>query len=226
MWLHDVTSLIVAAHHVLYYRRFLLPIYFSVGLFSYLLALRALKAVSTVDIGLFRHILGQCFGRIFAVLLIGFPLPQASVLETDPKGFSNVDEVRRELPESKRVAIDQDEFEALLADNKALLDRFQKLMKRVDELEAENRQLRSDLQSSNANLASLEASLKVPLSEATGTLRKEPKSLAHLLHGIGKRISSVATKRVPFGAVKYCGSCGNVVALTDRFCDRCGANQG
>lgn len=61
-------ALVMEALQLLYYSRLLLPVYLLVGLLVYLLAMRALKTVSTVDIDLLRRILGPRFSRICDLL--------------------------------------------------------------------------------------------------------------------------------------------------------------
>ncbi len=53
---------------LLYYSKFLLPVYLLVGFLTYLLAMRALKAISMADIDLLRRILGPRSGRICDLL--------------------------------------------------------------------------------------------------------------------------------------------------------------
>ncbi|MGD0424219.1 MAG: oligosaccharide flippase family protein [Candidatus Bathyarchaeia archaeon] len=57
-------ALVMEALQLLYYSRFLLPVYLLVGLAAYLLVLRALKAMSAADIDLLRRVLGPRFSRM------------------------------------------------------------------------------------------------------------------------------------------------------------------
>jgi O-antigen/teichoic acid export membrane protein len=61
-------ALIMEALQLLYYSRFLLPIYLAVGLLVYLLAMRALRGMNAADIELLRQTLGPRLGRICALL--------------------------------------------------------------------------------------------------------------------------------------------------------------
>ena len=61
-------ALVMEALQLLYYSRFLLPVYLLVGLLAYLLALRTLKVMSKADIDLLRRILGPRFSRICDLL--------------------------------------------------------------------------------------------------------------------------------------------------------------
>jgi O-antigen/teichoic acid export membrane protein len=57
-------ALVMEVLQLVYYSRFLLPVYLLVGMLAYLLALRALKVIGTADIDLIRRMLGPRFGRM------------------------------------------------------------------------------------------------------------------------------------------------------------------
>ena len=61
-------ALVMEALQLFYYSRFLLPAYLAVGIFAYLLGMRALKAMSTRDIDLLRQILGPRSDRMCDLL--------------------------------------------------------------------------------------------------------------------------------------------------------------
>jgi len=61
-------ALVMEGLQLLYYSRFLLPVYLLVGLLAYLLGMRELKAVSTADIDLLRRMLGPRFSGICDLL--------------------------------------------------------------------------------------------------------------------------------------------------------------
>ena len=61
-------ALAAEAMQLLYYSKFLLPVYLLVAFLTYPLAMRALKAISTDDIDLLRRILGPRSGRICELL--------------------------------------------------------------------------------------------------------------------------------------------------------------
>jgi O-antigen/teichoic acid export membrane protein len=61
-------ALAMEAIQLLYYSRFLLPLYLAVGLFIYLLAMRTLRAVNADDLYLIRQMLGPRFSRICDLL--------------------------------------------------------------------------------------------------------------------------------------------------------------
>lgn len=63
-----VMALVMEAVQVLYYSRFLLPLYLAVGFVVYILTLRTLRAMRPGDIDLFRQILGPRFNRICDLL--------------------------------------------------------------------------------------------------------------------------------------------------------------
>jgi hypothetical protein len=62
-------ALSMEAVQLLYYSRFLLPLYLVVGAVVYLLAMRALRAVNTADIELLQQTLGPRFGGRICDLL-------------------------------------------------------------------------------------------------------------------------------------------------------------
>ena len=61
-------ALATEASQLLYYSKFLLPVYLLVGFLTYALAMRALKAISTADINLLRRMLGPRFSGMCALL--------------------------------------------------------------------------------------------------------------------------------------------------------------
>ena len=61
-------ALVMEALQLFYYSRFLLPVYLLVGLLAYLLAMRALKAMTSADVDLLRSMLGPRFSRICDLL--------------------------------------------------------------------------------------------------------------------------------------------------------------
>ena len=63
-----VMALVMEALQLLYYSRFLLPVYILIGLLAYLLGMRILKAMNTADIDLLRRMLGPRFGRLCDLL--------------------------------------------------------------------------------------------------------------------------------------------------------------
>ena len=54
-------ALVMEVLQLLYYSRFLLPVYLAVGFLAYLLALRAVKAMTAADVDLLRRTLGAQF---------------------------------------------------------------------------------------------------------------------------------------------------------------------
>jgi O-antigen/teichoic acid export membrane protein len=61
-------ALAMEAIQLLYYSRFLLPLYLALGFFIYLLAMRTLRAVNAADLYLIRQMLGPRFSRICDLL--------------------------------------------------------------------------------------------------------------------------------------------------------------
>jgi len=67
-------ALAMEALQLLYYNRFLLPVYLAAGVLVYLLAMRALRAVNAADMDLIRQMLGPSFGAIcdlLSLLVVG-----------------------------------------------------------------------------------------------------------------------------------------------------------
>lgn len=61
-------ALVLEGVQLMYYSRFLLPVYLVIGFLTYLLAMRALKAMDTADIDVLRYIIGPRFGRMCDLL--------------------------------------------------------------------------------------------------------------------------------------------------------------
>jgi hypothetical protein len=56
------------AFQLLYYSRYLLPVYLAIGLAVYLLGMRTLRAVNVADMDLVRQMLGPRFGGVCDLL--------------------------------------------------------------------------------------------------------------------------------------------------------------
>jgi hypothetical protein len=65
-----VMALAIEAFQLLYYSRYLLLVYLSVGFVVYLLAMRALRAVNAADMNLIRQILGPRFCAVCDLLAL------------------------------------------------------------------------------------------------------------------------------------------------------------
>jgi len=89
---------------------------------------------------------------------------------------------------SERITVDRKEFEAFLADNQSLMDRCQQLVKRIDELEKANKQLREDVQASKAKAEFLEANLGASSRETDDSLRKTRETITRLIRETDKRV--------------------------------------
>jgi predicted nucleic acid-binding Zn-ribbon protein len=90
---------------------------------------------------------------------------------------------------SDRITLERKEFELFLADNQTLLDRSQELMKKIDELEKVNRQLRDELQASRMKLESVEANMARGMRRADDTLRNARETMTRLIRETDKRVS-------------------------------------
>jgi O-antigen/teichoic acid export membrane protein len=157
-------ALVMEALQLLYYSRFLLPVYLLVGLLAYLLGMRALKAVSAADIDILRRTLGPRLGGMCG-LLSRLAVPSGSYANNAAPAL---------WPMSDRVTVEQKEFEGFLTENQKLLDRSQAIMNRIDQLENENKQLRDELQAAKARLGVMES------TQADESLRKAREVMSRL----------------------------------------------
>ncbi|MGA8904667.1 MAG: hypothetical protein WB661_06635 [Candidatus Bathyarchaeia archaeon] len=89
---------------------------------------------------------------------------------------------------SERITVDRKEFEAFLADNQSLMDRCQQLVKRIDELDKANKQLRDELQTSKAKIESVEVSLTAGSRQMDESLRKTRETITRLIRETDKRL--------------------------------------
>ena len=103
--------------------------------------------------------------------------PQLETAKTMPSPWGN------------RISFDRKDFEAFLAENQTVLDRSQRLMKRIDELEKENRQLRDDLQAVTAKLSSKESSVTGKWRKTDDSVKKAQETIARLIEDADKRVS-------------------------------------
>jgi len=92
-------------------------------------------------------------------------------------------------PWGNRITFDRKDFEAFLAENQTVLDRSQRLMKKIDELEKENRQLRDDLQVVTAKLSSKESSVTSKWRKTDDSVKKARETIARLTKEADKRLS-------------------------------------
>jgi O-antigen/teichoic acid export membrane protein len=176
------------------YRTILLPAYIVLGLVVYLILLRLLKAVRRHDIELIERYLGSRLGfasRLLGVFLVtGSAVPKLSEPPIDSTPHIPPSDTGAVLPVSERIAVDQREFEGFLADNRVLLDRCQKLVGRVDELEVENRKLGGELGESKRKVESVEVGVRGSMRETSEALRRVRETVARLNRETDKRISS------------------------------------
>ena len=89
-----------------------------------------------------------------------------------------------------RITVDRKEFEGFLADNQSLLDRSQELVKRIDELEKVNKQLREELQTYKTKVGALEADMASSSRQTDDSLRKARETMTRLIRETDKRLST------------------------------------
>ena len=84
--------------------------------------------------------------------------------------------------------MDRKEFESFLADNQALVDNSQKLMKKIDELDKVNRQLGDELQAAKAKLESVQSNFANSAREADDTLKRARETMTRIIQDADKRL--------------------------------------
>jgi cell division septum initiation protein DivIVA len=87
-----------------------------------------------------------------------------------------------------RITLDRKEFESFLADNQALVDNSQKLMKKIDELDKVNRQLGDELQAAKAKLESVQSNFANSAREADDTLKRARETMTRIIQDADKRL--------------------------------------
>jgi predicted nucleic acid-binding Zn-ribbon protein len=90
---------------------------------------------------------------------------------------------------SERVTVNHKEFEAFLAENQVIVERTQKLIEKIDSLNAMNKQLRDELQASKEKLDSAQVDLNVSVRQTDETLRSAREKMARLISETDSRIS-------------------------------------
>jgi predicted nucleic acid-binding Zn-ribbon protein len=89
-----------------------------------------------------------------------------------------------------RITLDRKEFETFLQDNQKLVENSGQLMKKIEELEKTNRQLRDELQASRAKVDSMQSTMASSTREADDTIRKARETMARIIQETEKRLSS------------------------------------
>jgi predicted RNase H-like nuclease (RuvC/YqgF family) len=120
------------------------------------------------------------------------PVSQGTPIRTrSSTSAGNPPETENAVPSSQPdgVTVDRKEFEGFLTENQTLLDRSQKLTKRIDELQKENRQLRDELQVLSAKVASRESSVTNNWRETDDSVKKVLETIARLNKEADKRLS-------------------------------------
>lgn len=90
---------------------------------------------------------------------------------------------------SERVTVNRKEFEAFLAENQAIVERTQKLIEKIDSLNAINKQLRDELQALKEKQGSAQVDLNVSVRQTDETLRSAREKMARLISETDRRIS-------------------------------------
>lgn len=89
-----------------------------------------------------------------------------------------------------RITLDRREFETFLADNQKLVENSGQLMKKIEELQRTNQQLRDELQASRTKIASMESSMSMGTREADDAIRKARETMARIIQDTEKRLSN------------------------------------
>jgi hypothetical protein len=197
IWKSVVAGAVMAAVLMLVqmvvYRTILLPAYIILGALVYLILLRLLRAVRRHDVELIERYLGHRLGFVSGLLgvflVTGGAAPKLSEPPTGPTPHIPLSDMSSVPSVSGRIAVDRKEFEGFLADSRVLLDRYQQLNGRVDELEEENRKLNSELEGSKAKVYSTDASVTDNLRQTSEELRRVRAIVERLNRETDKRIA-------------------------------------
>jgi len=188
-----VMAVVLVIAQMVVYRTILLPAYVVLGVLVYLILLRLLKAVRRHDVELIERYLGQRLGfgarLLGAFLVTGGVAPKLSEPTIGPTQNIPSSDMNAVLSASERIAVDRKEFEGFLADSRVLLDRYQQLNGKVDELEELNRKLNSELEDSKVKVGSDEANVTGSMRETSEDLRRVRAIVERLNREADKRIS-------------------------------------
>lgn len=90
---------------------------------------------------------------------------------------------------SERVSVNFQEFQAFLAENHQLVERYGKLLDRVTELNKANKELGAKLRLTEEKLNMLEQRMGADIQQADGTLREARATITRLLEEADRRLS-------------------------------------
>lgn len=90
---------------------------------------------------------------------------------------------------SDPVSVDRKELQALLADNKELVERFQELLGKMSSLRKANEELQEKLRLAEQKLSALEARVGAETQQADEGLRKARSAMAKLMEEAERRLS-------------------------------------
>lgn len=90
---------------------------------------------------------------------------------------------------SDRVTINQSEFEAFIAENQQLVERCERLLKKVDEFSKLNKDLEGQLRDAQQKLGAFENRLSMDVRQGDEILRKARATMTRLIEDVDRRIS-------------------------------------
>jgi cell division septum initiation protein DivIVA len=88
-----------------------------------------------------------------------------------------------------RVSVDRKEFQAFLADNTELVERYQKLLEKLAGLHKLNKDLEEKLRFAEQKLDTLEQKIGVDAQQADEILRKARGTIARMIEETERRLS-------------------------------------
>jgi predicted nucleic acid-binding Zn-ribbon protein len=88
-----------------------------------------------------------------------------------------------------RVSVDRKEFQAFLADNTELIERYQRLLEKLAGLHKLNKDLEEKLRFAEQKLDALEQKIGVDAQQADEILRKARGTIARLIEETERRLS-------------------------------------
>lgn len=88
-----------------------------------------------------------------------------------------------------RVSIDRKEFQAFVAENQELVQRYQKQLEQLGSLRSLNKDLEEKLRLAEQKISSLEQKAAVEVQEGDGTLRKARDTMARLMKETERQLS-------------------------------------
>lgn len=183
---------LLAAQSVVY-SRLLVLVYMLLGAVVYLILLRALKAVEVHDVEIIRGYLGVRL-RFLAGFLGAILVPQAVNL-TGANSFdgfthqSSIGETADSKSQPELISLSRKEWDALLTDNQKLLNRAERLVRKIDDLENEKSRLRNELTVVNTQPRQDRLGLSETIEHTGHALKRAHGILERLIEETDKRIT-------------------------------------